>query len=192
MKRLLPLLLFIGGFIFFAIAFMFYQKSERLKSETEALRSLNASINSTEDQPAYEPPPEPVYDPADLDQTPPGVTPFIGTTVCLGHWGNHLRQYCAGGDDAPLELIEGGDDQAETMRILTMCLNELLQRKDAYDDIDMRPMDSPIPLNEESRKALSCEMVGKYGDNPIFNNASVYYMIKEDMESGNITRLENR
>lgn len=191
MKRILPIILLLAGITLFGLAFMFYQKSESLKSETDALRELTMPQSYEDESPAYEPEPEPEYDPTDLDQTPPGVTPFHSTTVCLGHWGNHLRQYCDGGDNAALELIEGGDDQAETMRVLTMCMNELLHRMDAYKT-DFRPMDSQVALNEANRKSLACKLTGAYGDSPVFNDGSVYYMAKEHMEVSNIKRLEDR
>lgn len=182
----------IGGVILFALAFSFYQKSQRLEAETDALRELTMPKSIPAVGEPAEQSPEPVYDPTDLDQTPPGVTAFNGSSVCLMHWGNHLRQYCAGGDGAALELIVGGDDQAETMRVLKMCLNEAIQRADAYHDRDMRPMDSMIPLDEENRKAIACDMTEQYGDSPVFNDGSIYYILKEHMESGNISRLENR
>lgn len=189
MKRILPLILLISGVILFAIAFMFYQKSERLKNETDVLRSITTPSADIGD--AYEPEPEPEYDPTDLDQTPPGVTPFIPTTLCYADWGNHLRQYCNGGDNSPLELIEGGSDQAETMRVLKLCLNELLHQMDTYKT-DLRPMDSDVEQNETNRQSLACDLTRRYGESPVFNDGSIYYMVKEHMESGNISRLESR
>ena len=191
MKRILPLFLLLGGVVLFAIAFMFYQKSESIKSETDALQNLTVpSANSYENEAVYVPEPEPEYDPTDLDQTPPGITPFITTSVCLAHWGNQLRQYCDGGDKADLEIVEGGD-QAESMRTLKMCLNDLVQRWETYKTDD-RPMDSPALLNESNRKTIACGMTYAYGDNPIFNDSSIYYMVKEHKESGHISKLENR
>ncbi len=191
MKRILPFILLIGGIILFALAFMFYQKSESIKRETDTLRELTMPPPNPIEDEVYEPTPEPAYDPADLDQTPPGIAPFITTSVCIVHWGNHLRQYCDGGDSAELEIVEGGYDQAETMRTLKMCLNDLVQRWETYKTDD-RPMDSPALLNESNRKAIACGMTQTYGNNPIFNDSSIYYMVKEHKESGNISRLENR
>lgn len=188
MIRILPLILLTGGVILFAVAFMFYQKSESIKRETDMLRELTLPPSTSIEDKVYEPTPEPEYDPTDLDQTPPGITPFITTSICFMHWGNHLRQYCEGGDKAALELVEGGD-QAETMRTLKMCLNDLVQRWETYKTDD-RPMDSPALLNESNRKTLACGMAGIYGDNPIFNDSSIYYLVKEHKESGNISRLE--
>jgi len=192
MKRILPLIILIGGVGLFAMAFMFYQKSESLKKETEILRELTEPTTDHNVDEPYEPTPEPEYDPTDIDQTPPGVTPFLSHNECMFHWGTHMRQYCDGGDNAALELIEGGDDQAETLRTLKMCLNTLLHGIDSYSDRDMRPMDSLIPLDEVNRKALACKMTEKYGNSPAFADGSIYYMTKEHMESGNISRLENR
>ena len=78
------------------------------------------------------------------------------------------------------------------MENLTMCLNEMIQRIDTYDDPNLRYIDSTVPLNEQSRKALACDMTGKYGDSPVFDLGSIGYMIKEHVESGNISRLEDR
>lgn len=189
MKRILPISMLIGGAVLFAIAFMFYQKSESIKSDTDALRSI--STGSTEIEAPYAPPPEPEYDAADLDQTPPGVTPFIPSSVCYADWGNHLRQYCTGGNNGPLELIEGGSNQAESMHNLKICLNASLQQIDTYKT-DLRPMDSKVEQNETNRKSLACELTKRYGDSPVFNDGSIYYIIKEHMESGNINRLESR
>ena len=193
MKKLLPLILIFGGVGLAIITWTGYQKAERAESENDALRDLIIAQSAViENEPVSVPEPAPVYDPSDLDQTPPGITPFIGTTVCMVHWGNHLKQYCAGGDQAALELIDGGDDQAETMRTLTMCLNELLHRTDAYSDVGMRPMDSAIPLDEVNRKAFACSFTEKYGGSYVYDEASIYYLVKEHMESGNISRLEKR
>lgn len=192
MKRLLPLSLFIGGLVLFGLAFMFYQESERTKSETDALRSLTApSETYAESEPVYEPEPEPAYDPTDINQTPPGVTPFVFGSVCAFNWGTQMRQYCEGGDTAVLEIVEG-TIQAEEMRNLTMCLDEMLQRIDTYGDPNLRYIDSEVPLDETNRKALACSMTEKYGTSPVFANGSIGYMIKEHVESGNISRLENR
>jgi len=192
MKRILPFFLLIGGIALFAIAFMFYQKSESIRKETEALRLLNQpATNYSDDHVPYEPEPEPEYDPTDINQTPPGVTPFVFGSMCAFHWGNQMRQYCGGGDSAILEIVEG-TTQAEEMKTLKMCLNEMIQRMDVYDKPQLRYIDSEVPLNEANRKALACKMTGKYGDSPVFANGSISYMIKEHVESGNISRLENR
>jgi len=90
MKRILPLIILIGGVGLFAMAFMFYQKSESLKKETEILRELTEPTTDHNVDEPYEPTPEPEYDPTDIDQTPPGVTPFsaimnvcfIGVRIC--------------------------------------------------------------------------------------------------------------
>jgi len=189
MKRILPLLLLAGGIALFALAFMFYQKSERIKSETETLRSLTTPQESALE--VYVPEPEPEYDPTDINQTPPGVTPFVFGSACAFNWGTQMRQYCQGGDGAVLDIVEG-TTQAEVMANLTMCLNEMMQRMDVYDDPQLRYIDSEVPLDETNRKALACDMTEKYGDSPIFANGSIGYMIKEYMESGNISRLESR
>jgi len=192
MRRLLPFMLLVSGVILFAIAFMFYQKSESEKSETNALRSLTTLPESQlEDNSVYEPEPKPAYDPTDIDQTPPGVTPFVFGSVCAFNWGTQMRQYCAGGDSATLEIVEG-TTQAEEMGNLTMCLNEMIQRIDVYGDPNLRYIDSEKPLDETNRKALACDMTERYGDSSVFANGSIGYMIKEHVESGNITRLENR
>lgn len=169
-----------------------YQKAERAKRQTDTLREMMLQQNYPDrDEVVDEIPPEPAYDPTDLDQTPPGATPFIPTAACFFDWGNHLRQYCDSGDAAPLELIEGGDDQTETMRVLTLCLNELLHQMDTYKT-DLRPMDSTVEQNEANRKDLACELTEAYGNSPVFDDGSVYYMVKQHVESGNIERLENR
>lgn len=192
MKKVFPLILIIGGLVLMGIVWTGYQKAERAKRQTDTLREMILQQNYPDrDEVVVEIPPESEYDSADLDQTPPGVTPFIPTSVCFADWGNHLRQYCAGGDEAPLELIEGGDDQAETMRIFNMCLNELLHQIDTYET-DLRPMDSTVEQNEANRKDLACKLTTAYGNSPIFDDGSIYYMVKEHMESGNIERLENR
>lgn len=192
MKNIVALILLAGGLALAYITWTGYQKAERAEREADALRELVVpSSDFTDDTSGSQPEPETAYDANDLDQTPPGVTPFIPTTVCYAEWGNHLRQYCEGGDSAALELIEGGDDQSESMRVLTLCLDELLHQVDAYKTDD-RPMDSEVELTEANRKALACELTSAYGDSPVFNNGSVYYMIKEHIESGNISRLENR
>lgn len=191
MKRIIPLILFIGGIILFAMAFMFYQKSESIKRETDALRDLTMPPSSVLEEPVYEPEPEPEYDPNDINQTPPGVTPFVFGSVCAFNWGTQMRQYCEGGDNAALDIVEG-TTQAEVMRDLTTCLNEMMQRIDVYDDPNLRYIDSEIPLDEANRKALACDMTERYGDSPVFANGSIGYMIKEHVESGNISRLENR
>ena len=169
-----------------------YQKAERAKRQADTLREMILAQNYPDrDEVAVEIPAEPEYDPTDLDQTPPGITPFNPTSVCFMEWGNNLRQYCDGGDAAPLELLEGGDDQTESMRILNMCLNELLHQIDAYET-DFRPMDSKVAQNEVNRKDLACKLTEAYGNSPVFDNGSVYYMVKQHVESGNIERLENR
>ncbi len=169
-----------------------YQKAERAKRETDTLRDLILQQTiSEQEKVVVKIPTEPEYDPTDLDQTPPGVTPFIPTSACLMEWGNNLRQYCAGGDEAPLELIEGGDDQTESMRVLNMCLNELLHQMDTYET-NLRPMDSTVVQNEANRKDLACKLTAAYGDSPVFDDGSIYYMVKQHVESGNIERLENR
>ena len=67
-----------------AIAFMFYQKSERIKRETDKLRELTMPPANSIEEEIYEPAPDhPEYDPRDLDQTPPSITSFITTSVCL-------------------------------------------------------------------------------------------------------------
>lgn len=186
MKKILPLLLILSGIGVAYVTWTGYQKAERAKAETELLRDFSASQYSAADD---APDPEPDYDPSDLDQTPPGVTPFIPTTACLGQWGNRLRQYCADGDKAELELIEGGSTQVEAMRVLTLCLDILLHQIDAHKT-DYRPMDSKVQKNETNRQNLACEYTKTYGDNPVFNDGSIYYMVKEHVESGNINRLE--
>lgn len=95
------------------------------------------------------------------------------------------------GTNSPLELIEGGSDQAETMRVLKLCLNELLHQMDTYKT-DLRPMDSEVEQNETNRQSLACDLTSRYGESPVFNDGSIYYMVKEHMESGNISRLESR
>jgi len=192
MKKVFPLILIVGGLVLMGIVWIGYQKAERAKRQTDTLRELVLPQGDTEQSEVLvEEKLEPSYDPTDLDQTPPGVTPFIPTTVCYAEWGNHLRQYCGGGDTASLELIEGGDDQTESMRVLTMCLNELLHQMDTYKT-DLRPMDSKVAQNEANRKDLACKITTAYGNSPAFNDGSIYYMVKEHMESGNIKRLENR
>jgi len=192
MKNIVALILLVGGVALAYITWTGYQKAERAQQQADALRELVVpSSDYSDDASPSQPEPEVAYDPADLDQTPPGVTPFIPTTVCYAEWGNRLRQYCEGGDSTALELIEGGDDQAESMRVLVLCLDELLQQIDTYETDD-RPMDSDVELSEANRKELACELTTAYGDSPVFNNGSVYYLIKEHMESGNISRLENR
>ena len=78
------------------------------------------------------------------------------------------------------------------MRVLTRCLNEMMQRMDVYDDPNLRYIDSEIALNEANRKALACELTGHYGDSPVFDTGSIGYMIKEHVESGTISRLEKK
>ncbi len=191
MKRSLPFILLTGGIILFIIAFVFYQKSERIKSETDTLRSITTpQASSLENETVYEPEPEPVFDSTDLDQTPPGVEPFYGTSICMVHWGQQLREYCAGGDEAVLDMVEG-DNQAEVKRVFNMCLDELLELTDVYGTGE-RAMDSKMPLTETSRIAFACEITARYGDSPVFEDSSIHYIVKNHMESGNISRLENR
>ena len=192
MTKKTPLILFIAGLALFAAAFMFYQKSEEKKRETEALRELmQPPAGAADEYEPYEPEPEPAYDPTDITQTPPGITPFVFGSACAFNWGLQMRQYCEGGDAAILDTIEG-IDQPEVMENLTQCLNEMIQRIDTYDDPNRRYIDSEVPLSEQSRKALACEMTGLYGASPVFDKGSIGYMIKEHVESGNISRLENR
>jgi len=191
MKKVFPLILIVGGLVLLWIVWTGYQKAEQAKRQTNALRDLVIPQTYEQENIVAEQNEEPEYDPTDLDQTPDGVTPFIPTTVCFAEWGNHLRQYCDGGDAATLELIEGGDDQSESMRVLTLCLDELLHQIDTYKT-DLRPMDSTVEQNEANRKDLACKLTSAYGDSPVFDDGSVYYMVKEHMESGNIDRLENR
>lgn len=194
MKRFAPLILLAVGIALFLLAFLFYQKSERIKSETDVLRAITTqAADIVEDASLYEPEPEPEpdYDANDLDQTPPDVTPFLPSTVCYTMWGNQLRLYCGGGDNAALELVDGGDDQAETMRVLRLCLNDLVQQMDTYET-DLRPMDSDVEQTEVNRQTLACDLTERYGDSPVFNDGSLYYMVKEHMESGNISRLSNQ
>jgi len=192
MKKIFPVILIVGGLVLMGIVWTGYQKAERAKRQADTLREMILAQNYPDrDEVAVEIPAEPEYDPTDLDQTPPGITPFNPTSVCFMEWGNNLRQYCDGGDAAPLELLEGGDDQTESMRILNMCLNELLHQIDAYET-DFRPMDSKVAQNEVNRKDLACKLTEAYGNSPVFDNGSVYYMVKQHVESGNIERLENR
>lgn len=191
MKRNLPIILFIGGIAFFALAIMFYQKSESLKSETDALRDLTLPPQSST-APVLIPKPDakPEYDPTDLNQTPPGVTPFVFGSTCAFNWGLQMRQYCEGGDNAILDIVEG-TTQAEVMGDLTMCLNEMMQRIDVYDNPNLRYIDSEVPLDETNRKALACDMTERYGNSPVFELGSIGTMIKEHVESGNISRYED-
>jgi len=192
MKRLIPIVFLIAGVILFVFAFMFYQKSESLKRETDSLRSLaTLPDSSVENNPVYEPKPEPEYDPSDITQTPPGVTPFVFGSICAFNWGEQVRQYCEAGDNATLDIVEG-TTQTEEMADLIMCLNEMIQRIDVYNDPNLRYIDSEEPLDETNRKALACDMTQRYGDSPVFAEGSIGYMIKEHVESGNISRLENR
>ena len=96
MKRILPaIILLITGLALWFAAWTFYQKSQRIEAETDLLREITSSRITGTETTAYAdapPPAEPAYDPTDLDQTPPGITPFIGTSVCLWHGGKQLRR----------------------------------------------------------------------------------------------------
>ena len=108
MTRKTPLILFIAGIALMIAAFMFYKKSEEIKRETEILRDLSQpSATPLSEVEAYEPEPEPAYDPTDITQTPPGITPFVFGSTCAFNWGLQMRQYCEGGDAAVLDTVEG-------------------------------------------------------------------------------------
>jgi hypothetical protein len=192
MSRRSLLFILLLAALLFGVAFYFYGEAQKQQREVDTLRELQLSM--IDSIPEYEPielEPEPVYDPTDLDQTPPGIMPFTPSSLCYTHWGLQVQQYCEAGNSAVLDIVEG-DTQDSAMADLKMCLNDMIQRIDAYDKPDMRPMDSEIPLNEASRRSLACDLTGRYGERPIFETSSVAYMIKEDVESGSLSRLENR
>ncbi len=178
--------------LLFGVALFFFLQSQNKASETDALRDLMTPIYEAESSyEVYEPEPEPEYDPTDINQTPPGVEPFVGSSACSFSWGLQMRQYCEDGDAAIIDKIDEVT-QEEAMADLTMCLNDYIQQKDAYGKRDMRPMDSEIPLTEMSRKAFACDLTARYGDSPVFDKTGIHSITKEHLESGNIKRLENR
>ena len=99
MSKPVQILLLVAVVALFALAGYFYLQSQQISRDIDTLRTLTTPQNDTgsEEETSQIADAEVAtegtnYDPSDLDQTPPGVTPFIGSSVCFVHWGNHLRQ----------------------------------------------------------------------------------------------------
>jgi len=196
MNKTLTVIMLLAGISLFVLAFHFYQKAEKQKRYNQSLTDMMTSnfddlqTNAAVDETPV-PEPDDVYDPSDLDQTPPGIEPYMGSTACSLSWGLQVRQYCADGDNAVIDSVEGGFGAEENLEMLSMCLDESLVRIDVYGQ-DKSYVESEVQQNEENRKALACELVAAYGDLEVFDKASLYSMLKEHVESGDISRLVNR